>query len=68
MVMVAARGITGGTSSGVAYLGTRVGSSVPPGIAAANTGTGTMAADPADEDQPGPCTTTDTQEIPSRHP
>ncbi len=27
-----------------------------------------LAADPADEDQPRPCATTDTQEIPSSHP
>jgi hypothetical protein len=39
MMMVPARGITGGISNGVAYLGTVVGSSEPPGIAAAATGT-----------------------------
>src|SRR5512132_3257817 len=34
MVIVAALGITGGISNGVAYFGTSAGSSVPPGIAA----------------------------------
>src|SRR5512133_101593 len=34
MVSVAARGMTGGISNGVAYFGTSAGLSVPPGIAA----------------------------------
>jgi hypothetical protein len=38
MVMVAARGITGGISIGVTNLSTPFGSSVPPGICAAATG------------------------------
>jgi len=34
MVIVAARGMTGGMSIGVRYLGTLVGSRLPPGMAA----------------------------------
>jgi hypothetical protein len=39
MVIVPARGITGGINSGVTYLGTSCGSRMPPGIAASATDT-----------------------------
>ena len=69
MVMVPARGITGGISIGVWYLGTVAGSSdAARDLCRCDRHLERHAADLTDEEQPGAGATADAQEIPPGHP